>query len=107
MKVDLGTHLRDNQGHLFLWDLELFWCLFEVGQTNIENMQFSQLSHYWDLNVDLGTHLSDKHGHQFLWDLDIFLALDQGCSNQGWKYAHFFKFSKLSCESGFRYPFER
>ena len=37
---ELGTHLRDNHGHLCLWDFELFWPSFKVGQTNVENMHF-------------------------------------------------------------------
>ena len=39
-KVDLDTHLRDKHGHLFLWDFELFWPTFKVGQTNVENIHF-------------------------------------------------------------------
>jgi len=35
------------------------------------------------------------------------LALVQGWSKQGWKYALLSTFSELSFESGFRYAFER
>ena len=32
LKVDLGTHLRDDHGHLFLWYWELFWpFLIKIG----------------------------------------------------------------------------
>ena len=43
-KVDLGTQLRDKHGDLFLWDLEIFYPTFNVGQPNIEKMHFSQVS---------------------------------------------------------------
>ena len=36
----------------------------------------------------------------------VILAVDQGWSNQGLKYALMWTFSELSFESGFRYPFE-
>jgi len=72
LKVDLGTHLRDRHGHLFIWYLELFWPSFKVGQSKVENMHFCRLFRNWVLKVDLGTHLRDKHGHLFLWDLDLF-----------------------------------
>ena len=72
LKVDLGTHLRDKHGKLFLWDLELFWPPFKVGQTNVENLNFCPPSRIRDLKVDLGTHLRDKHGELFLWDLELF-----------------------------------
>ena len=72
LKVDLVTHLRDKHGDLFLWDLELFWPSFKVGQTKDANMHFCKLSHNWVLKVDLNTHLRDKHGHLFLWDLELF-----------------------------------
>jgi len=65
LKVDLGTLLRDKYGHLFLWDLELFWPLFKVGQTKVENMHFCWLSQSCILKVHLGTHLRDKHGDLF------------------------------------------
>ena len=71
-KVDLGTHLRHKHGHLYLWDLQLFWPSFKLGETKVENIYFCQLSQNWVLKVDLGTHLRDKHGHLFLWDLDLF-----------------------------------
>ena len=38
----LGTHLIDKHGHLFLWDLELFWPSFKSGQTKDE--KFALLS---------------------------------------------------------------
>ena len=65
-KVDLDTHLTDKHGHLFLWDLELFWTSFKVCQTKVQNMHFFLLSWNWVLKVDLGTHLRDKHAHLFL-----------------------------------------
>ena len=75
LKVDLGTHLGDKHGHLFLWYLEIFSLLFNNGQTKVENMHFLQLSWNWVLKVDLGTHLGDKHGPLFLWDFEIFWPL--------------------------------
>ena len=39
-ELNLGTHLRDKHGHLFLCDLEIFWPAFKVGQTKFENMHF-------------------------------------------------------------------
>ena len=30
-KWDFNTHMRDKHGHLFLWDLELFWPLLKAG----------------------------------------------------------------------------
>ena len=71
-KVDLVNDLRDNHGHLYLWDLELFWPLFKVGQTNVENMHFCRIFRNWNFKVDLDTHLRDKHGHLFLWYLELF-----------------------------------
>ena len=70
-KLDLHTHLRDKHGHLFLWDLELFWTLFKVGQTKVENIHVCRVSHNWVLKVGWGRHLRDKHGHLFLWDLQL------------------------------------
>ena len=72
LKVELGTHLRDNNGHLFLWDLNLFWPSFKIGQTIFENMHFCRLSCNRNFKVDLDTHLKDKHGHLCLWDLELF-----------------------------------
>ena len=73
LKVDLGTHLKDKRGNLFLWDLDLFCLSFKVGQTKVENMHFCQLSWNSVLKVDLGTHFKDKHGTLFLWHLELFL----------------------------------
>ena len=72
LKLDLGTHLRDNRGHLVLWDLELFWRSLKVGQTKLENMHFCRISQNWNFKSDLDTHLRDEHGHLFLWDLEVF-----------------------------------
>ena len=72
LKVELGTHLRENHGHLFLWYLELFWHSFKVVKTKVENMNFCRLSQNRVLKADLGTHFKDKHGHLFLWDLEPF-----------------------------------
>ena len=72
LKVDLDTHLRDKHGHLFLWDLKLFWLSFKVVQTKVENMHFCRLSQNWVLKADLGNHLRDNHGHLFLWDYELF-----------------------------------
>ena len=72
LKVDLDIHLRDKHGHLFLWDLELFWPTFKVGQTKVENMHFCWLFEDWNFKVYLVTHLRDKHGHLFWWDLQLF-----------------------------------
>ena len=72
LKVDLGTHLADKEGNLFLWDLELFLPLFKVGQTKVENIHFFQLSQNWNFKVDLNTHLWDKYQHLFLWDWSYF-----------------------------------
>ena len=66
LKVDLGTHLGDKHGHLFLWDLELFWESFKVGQTKVENMHFFQSSQNLNFKIYLDTHLRDKHGDLFL-----------------------------------------
>ena len=106
-KVDLGTHLRDKHGHLFLWEFELFSPSFKVGQTKVEIMHFNQLSRNWNFKVDLDTDLRDKHGHLFFMRFGAILALDQVWSNQGWKYALLSTFLELSFESGLRYPFER
>ena len=105
-KVDLDTHFRDKHGDLFLWDLELFCLSFKVGQTIVENMHFCRLSRNRVLKVYLGTHLRDKHVTLFM-RFGAILALVQGWSNKGWKYALFSTFSELSFKSGFRYPFER
>ena len=107
LKVDLGTHLRDKHRHLFLWDLELFFPSFKVGQSKVENMHFCQLFFNWNFNLDLDSKFRDKHGHLFLRDLELFFSLVQGWSNQGWKYALSLTFSELKFESGFSYPFER
>ena len=64
-KVDLDTDLRDKHGHLFLCDLELFWCSFKVGHTKVEDVNFCQLSRNWNFKLNLDTHLRDKHGHLF------------------------------------------
>ena len=72
MKVDLSTHLRHNNGHLFLWYLELFRPSFKVGQTKVENMHFCRLSRNWNFKVNLDTRLRDKHKHLFLFDLELF-----------------------------------
>ena len=71
-KVELDTHLRDNHGHLFLWDLDLFGSLFKLSQTKVQNIYFCLLSQNWVLKVDLGTHFRDKHGHLFFLDLELF-----------------------------------
>ena len=92
LKVDLGTLLRDKYGHLFLWDLELFWPFFKVAQTKVENMHFCRLSWNLDFKVDIDTHLRDKHGPTTFMGFGAILALFQGCSNQGKKYALFFTF---------------
>ena len=70
--MDLGTHLRDKNGKLFLWDLELFWPSFKVGQTKVENMHFCRLSRNWNFKVHLDTHLRDKNRDVFLWDFKLF-----------------------------------
>ena len=72
IELDLGTHLRDKHGNLFLWDLELFWPSFKVGQNKVENMYFYWLSRNWNFKEDLDTHLRDKHGHLFLSYLELF-----------------------------------
>ena len=99
--MDLGAHLRDEHGHLFLCDLETIWPWFKVGQSKIKNMHFSRLSQNWVLKADLDTHLKDKHGHLFLWDLELFLPLLNigQMKDQGWKYALFSSFSELSFEN--------
>ena len=70
--MDLGTHLRDKRGHLFLWDLELFLPSFKVGETKVEKRHIFRLSRNWVLEADLGTHLIDEHEQLFLSDLDLF-----------------------------------
>ena len=101
LKVDIGTHLRDNHRHLFLWDLELFWPSFKV-----ESMHFCWLSHNLVLTIDLGTHLRDKHGHLFLWYLELFCpSLKVGDTRI--KICTFSTFSELTFQSGFRYTFEK
>ena len=107
LEFDLGTHLRDKHGHLFLWDLALCWPSFKVGQTKVENMHFYRLSWNWVLKVDLGTHLRDKHAHLFFMIFGATLALVQGWWKKVWKNALLSTFLELSFESGFRYPFER
>ena len=86
--------MRDKHGHLFLWDLELFWPSFKVGQTKVENMHFCQLSQNWNLKVDLDTHLRDACTPTFM-RFGAILALVQGWSNQGWKYALLLTFFQL------------
>ena len=75
LKVDFITHLRDKHGHLFLWNLELFWTSLKVGLTKVENMHFCRLSRNWVLKVYLVTHLRDNHGHLVLWYLELFWPL--------------------------------
>ena len=60
MKTDLGTHLGDSHGHLFLGDLELVWTSFKVRQTKVENMKFCLP--IWEISVDT----------YFLWDSKLF-----------------------------------
>ena len=72
VKVDLVTHLGDNHVHLFLWYLMLFWSLFKVGETKVQNMHFCQLSLNFLLKVDFDIHLRDKHWHVFLLNLELF-----------------------------------
>ena len=82
MKVVLGTHLRDKHGHLFLWDLELVWPSFKVGQTKFLKMHFCQLSRNWVLKANLGTRWRDMHGHLFLWDLELFWPSFKVCQTK-------------------------
>ena len=70
--MDLGTHLRDKHGHLFLLDLDLFWPSFKVRQMKVENMHFCPLSCNRNLKVGLGTPWRDNHGQLFLLDLELF-----------------------------------
>ena len=107
LKLDLGTHLRDNHGHLVLWDLEIFCPSFKVGQTKNENTCFYRLSWNWVLKLDLGTHLRYKHGKLIFMRIGAILALIQGWSNEGWKDVFLSNLSEFSFESGFRHPFER
>ena len=37
LKVDIGTHLRDKHGHLFLTELDLIWPSLKVSQTKVES----------------------------------------------------------------------
>ena len=60
LKVDLGTQFRDKHGHLFLWDLELFWPSFKDDQTKVENMHFCLHFQKWNLKVDLDTHFNKQ-----------------------------------------------
>ena len=60
VKVDLDTHLKYWHGHLFLWDLELFWPSFKDGQTKVEKMHFCRLFHNWNLKVNFGTHFNKQ-----------------------------------------------
>ena len=52
LKVDIGTHLRDKHGYLFLWHLEANFIIFGA--------------------IKIGTHFRDMHGDLYLWDLELF-----------------------------------
>ena len=93
LKVDLGTHLRDKHGHLFLWDLVLYCPSFKVGQTNVENIPFLSTFLEFSLESGLGTHLIYKHGHLFLWDLELFwLSFNVGETKV--EIMHFYRLSR-------------
>ena len=105
--MDLGTHLRDKHGHLFLCELELFWLSFKAGQTHVENMHFCQLSQNCNFKADLDTHLKDRHEHLFFDESWTYFGPSSRLVNQGLKYVFLPTFSELSFESRFQYPYER
>ena len=72
LKVDLGTHLRDNHTHLFV-RFGVILALVQCWSTQGWKLFFCGLSQNWNFKVDLDTHLRHKHGHLCLWDWELFL----------------------------------
>ena len=106
LKVDLGTHLRDKHGHLFLWDLELFWPSFKVGQTRVEKIHFSRLSWNWVLIVDW-VPIWEMSMDTYFYEIWRNFGPNSRLVKPRLKICTLSNFMELSFESWFRYPFAR